>query len=242
MPARLLRRTATTDRRVVLNAGTMKRLATTAAAVGLLSLLPAAAHASVIELGQTSDGLPPPSCPADCTAIGKVTGFQVSNGTKSHPMRVNREGHIIAFTVRLGTPNGEQRQFFQRLFGTPAKIRLAILRPAKPRGFKLKRVSEEFNVERYLGSTPTFVLSKPLPIGVKYEVAVTTTTWAPILAVKRTNKEGWRSSRNPSRCDDVQEPAAHEAIGSARNYSCLHTTARLDYTATFVPTPKPTSK
>lgn len=225
------------------NAEKMKRLATTAVAAAALLALPAGADAAVTELGQTTEGLPAASCPAECTAIGKVTGFQVSNGSaKSHPMRVNREGHIVAFTVKLGTPDAEQRKFFERLFGSPAKVRLTILRPAKPRGFKIKRVSEEFNVERFFGSSPTFALSKPLPIGVKYEVALTTTTWAPILSVKRTNKEGWRSSRKPDGCDDVQEPAAHEAIGSARNYSCLHTTARLLYTASFVPNPKPTAK
>ena len=215
----------------------MKRATAIAvAAAGLC--LPASAAAAPTELGAGA-ALPAASCPTDCTAVGKVTGFQVSDGVKSHPMRVNREGKIVAFTVKLGKPNAEQIKFFERLFGSPAKVRLAILRPAKPRGFKLKRVSEEFNVSRFFGRTPTFALKTPLPIGVKYEVGLTTTTWAPILSVKRTNKEGWRSSRDPSKCDDVQEPSAQEAIGSRRSYSCLHSTARLLYTATFVPNPTP---
>ncbi len=212
-------------------------------AIGLVAasaalLAPASAGAAPTELGQGTEKLPAASCPADCTAIGKVTGFQVSNGVKSHPMRVNREGNIVAFTIKLGSPNAEQIRFFERLFGSPAKVRLAILRPASPaKGFKLKRMSAEFNVGRYFGRTVSFALPKPLPIGAKYEVALTTSTWAPLLAVKRTDKEGWRSSRDPGKCDDVQEPSAQEAIGSRRSYSCLHSTARLLYTATYVPNP-----
>ena len=233
-----IRLTATSDRSNVFNAGSMKR-ATTIAALSVALFAPASAGAAPIELG-VGQPLPAASCPADCTAIGKVTGFQVSDGVKSHPMRVNREGHIVAFTVKLGKPNAEQIKFFERLFGSPAKVRVAILRPATPqKGFKLKRVSEEFNVSRFFGKSPTFALSKPLPIGVKYEVALTTSTWAPLLSVKRTPKEGWRSSRDPGKCDDVQEPSALEAIGNRRAFSCLHSTARLLYTATFVPNPTP---
>lgn len=220
----------------------MRRLAIILAASAALAL-PAAAHARVVELGATPEGFPASSCPQSCTAIGAVTGLQVSNGAKSRPMRVSSQGNIVAFTVRLGRPNAEQRTFFENLFGKPARVRLSILRPVKgKKGLKLKRQSRRFEVERFFGSSPTFALPRPLPVGRRDEVAITTDTWAPILSVGRPSKEAWRSSRTMSRCDNVQTPAAHQAIGERRRYSCLHNTARVNYTATYVPDPTPTRR
>jgi hypothetical protein len=220
----------------------MKRLAVPACLLVALCL-PAAAHATVQELGQTPGGMPAASCPENCTAIGKVTGFQVSNGTKSHPFRIHRVGKIVAFTVKLGKPNTDQITFFQRLFGSPAHIRLAVLRPPKNKkikGYILKRQSAVFVLDHYFGSSPTFALPAPLLVGVKDEIAVTTDTWAPILSVSRPKAEAWRSSRAPNQCDNVQAPATHDQLKTRKSYSCLHSTARLLYTVTFIPDPKRT--
>jgi len=51
----------------------------------------------------------------------------------------------------------------------------------------------------------------------------------------------WRSSRDPKNCDDVRQDAAQDIRGSNRTYGCVYKTARLLYTVTYIPDPKPTS-
>ena len=73
-------------------------------------------------------------------------------------------------------------------------------------------------------------------------VALTVPTWAPAFAVGLSNNEQWRSSRADARCDDVSQDAAQMRLGSLRTYGCLYKTARLLYTATFIPDPRPTTE
>src|SRR4051812_10404495 len=129
----------------------MRRLALPLCLLMALCFAPSA-QASVQELGQTTEAMPAAACPTNCTAIGKVSGFQVSNGAKSHPMRIHRVGKIVAFTLKLGKPNADQVTFFQRLFGSPAHARIAVLRPPKNKkvkGYILKRQSKTFVLDHY---------------------------------------------------------------------------------------------
>ena len=87
----------------------------------------------------------------------------------------------------------------------------------------------------------TFALAKPLPIAAKSIVALTVPTWAPAFAVNLGTDQAWRSSRNPAKCNDVQQFAAHQTVGSSRQYTCFYRTARLLYSATYIPDPTPTT-
>jgi hypothetical protein len=210
------------------------------ALAALLALVVAApAGASVIELGG-SPPFPAPSCPQNCQAIGQVTGYQVQIGTVKNPMQVSKPGKIVAFTMALGKPNKRQTQFFTNLFGATPQARISILKLQK-RQHKatLTAQSEIFNLQPYFGSTPTFALSRPLPIGPRSVVALTVPTWAPAFAVNLGTDQAWRSSRNPAKCNDVQQPAAQQTIGTTRQYSCFYRTARLLYSATYIPNPTP---
>jgi hypothetical protein len=212
------------------------------ALAALIALAAAApAGAAVKEIGDTP-AFPGASCPTNCQAIGQVTGYQVQTGSKKNPMQISKPGKIVAFTVALGKPNKQQTQFFNNLFGNTPQVRLSILSLGhRKRQATLTAQSEVFNVAPYFGSTPTFALSKPLPVTNRSVVALTVPTWAPAFAVNLGNDQAWRSSRNSSKCDDVQQPSAQQTVKTTRSYSCFYRTARLLYSATYIPNPTPTT-
>jgi hypothetical protein len=201
----------------------------------------APAGAEVKELGATPS-FPQASCPANCQAIGQVTGYQVQTGSAKNPMQINKPGKIVAFTMALGQPDKQQTQFFNNLFGSTPEARLSILTLGhRHRQATLTAQSEIFKLAPYFGSTPTFALAKPLPVGNRSVVALTVPTWAPAFAVNLGNDQAWRSSRSSENCDDVQQPSAQQTLKTTRSYSCFYRTARLLYSATYIPNPTPTT-
>ena len=189
--------------------------------------------------------MPPAGCPLNCQAIGHVTGYQVQMGKHKNPYVIGHDGKIVAFTIRLGKPDAQQTQFFVNLFGGAPKARLALLKKPKAdkRGtndLRLLGQSEVFDLSNYLGSTPTFVLSKPLKVDAGSTLAITVPTWAPAFAINLGSDEAWRSSRPKSDCNGTSQ-TAHQKVNKVRSYDCFYRTARLLFTASFVPDPKPTS-
>ena len=219
----------------------MKRLTTTAiCAVALLT--PAVpASAQVAELGATQPR-PAASCPDNCQAVGRVTGYQVGQGNARNPFQVRERGKIVAFSLTLGRPRADQIDYFNDLFGGPPRARISVLRPGRGRRNVLSGQSELIDLQRYFGSTPTFALERPLTVKRGYLVALTVPTWAPAFGVGLANQEAWRSSRNSQSCDDVSQTAAQQRRGSQRTYGCLYRTARLLYTAFMVRNPRATSQ
>lgn len=218
----------------------VRRITTLLACLGALAAA-APANAEVRELGVGS-GYPlvDPSCPDDCQAIGRVTGFPVQIGDKKNPLLMNTPGKIVAFSVRLGKPNEEQTSFFSNLFGGESQVRLSVLKPWRTkRRHRLVRQSEVVNVQDYFGSTPTFALKKPLRIVKRNQIALTIPTWVPAFAVNQPSSTAWRFSRE--NCDNAEESAAQERVKSNRTYSCFKRTARPVFTVTFVPDPKKTT-
>ena len=201
------------------------------------------AGASIREIGVDGAApLPKPGCPTQCEAVGQVTGYQVQIGKAKNPYLIGRKGKIVAFTVALGKPNAKQLKFFTDLYGAKPQVRLSILKLGRRnREATLTAQSGAWNVGPYFGSSPTFALSKALPVGPRSVVALTVPTWAPVFAVKLGQDMAWRSSRSSNACGDVQQNAAHQTLNSVRSYGCFYRTARLTYSATFVPNPKPTT-
>jgi len=193
----------------------------------------------VTEVGvDNAEKLQDPGCPNKCQAVGAVTGYQSRVGSKRNPYTIKRNGRITAFTIALGEPTKKQTTFFTRLYGAPPQARLSILKiPKKGRDLRLTAQSEVFNLEPYLGKTPTFALERSLDVTPKSIVALTVPTWAPAFTVDLGPGMRWRSSRN--RCNNVEEAAAQQTINSVRKYGCGYKTARLLYSATFVRDPKP---
>lgn len=220
---------------------TMKRsllLGVAAAAV----LLPPTASAKVVELGAK---IAPAqvSCPANCQAVGRVTGYQGRGGEVRDPFVIPRAGKIVAFTIRLGAPDANQRRFFQDLYGGPSQVRLSILRRGERRNtmrnHRLVAQSPVFRLDEFFGTAPTFVLDKPIPVTRKNIVAITVPTWAPAFAVGLKRDHWWRSSRERRRCDNVSQRAQQVTLMSVKIFGCTYFTARLYYTATYIPDNRP---
>ena len=215
-------------------------------AVGLVAASIALGHIS--ELGTTLDD-DTAACPDNCQAIGQVSGFQIQQATRKLPYRLRSYGKVVAFTVKLGKPNASQISFFNKLFGGPPEIELTVLKPVPtvkgqpktPNKYTLVGASPLFELTNFFGSEPTFALPRPLTIKPGYIVGITVPTWAPAFAVNLGDDMQWRSSRDPKSCDDVRQDAAQDIRGSARTYGCVYKTARLLYTVTYIPDPKPTT-
>lgn len=222
----------------------MKRLLVTASLCTAL-LAPQAAEARVVELG----GKIAPSkvsCPENCQAVGRVTGYQGRGGNVAKPFVIPRSGKMIAFTVRLGAPDANQQRFFDDLYGGPPKVQLSILRRGEKKGktltHRLVGQSEQFDVSSFFGSTPTFILDKPLEVSRNLIVALTVPTWAPAFAVGLQRDHWWRSSRTKGKCDNVSQMAQLIKMQSLKIFGCTYFTARLYYTATYVPDNRPAKK
>lgn len=223
----------------------VKAVAAALAVCGSLLLIPALASARVIELGERAPQVKS-ACPnLPCAVLAAATGYQGRSDTLPQPFQVPADGYVVAFTVTLSNLADNQIQFFNDTYGSPARVRLAILRQGRTRktrrDFRLLAQSEWFNVEQYLGSSPTFVLQKPLRVRKGWIIGITTDTWVPAFVTGISGRNWWRASRARDKCrQDVFEQAAHLQINLVRQYMCDYHGDRLMYTATFVPDPKPT--
>jgi hypothetical protein len=219
----------------------MRRLLLLISVIGTLAVLPSSASAAnVVELGATNP-TPAASCPDNCQAIGRVSGYQVQQGQVRNPFRVKERGKIVAFTLTLGAPRQDQIDFFNGLFGGPPAVRLIVLREGTKRRHRVTGRSQLIPVQDYFGATSTFALERPLTVKKGYVVAISVPTWIPAFSVGLGNDEAWRSSRESDKCDDVRQDAAQSERGSLKTYGCFYRTARLLYTATMVPDPKRTT-
>jgi len=205
--------------------------------------LPQAASARVIELGSEIPTAQV-SCPANCQAIGRVTGYQGRGGALRDPFVIPRNGRILAFTIRLGSPDATQERFFEDLYGGPPQARLSILRQGrkKKKVHRLLQQSPSFRLDPHFGTAPTFVLDKPMRVRRKQIVALTVPTWAPAFAVGLQRDHWWRSSRAAKRCENVKQNAQFTKVASQKTFGCTYFTARLYYTATYVPDNRETRK
>jgi len=223
----------------------MKRALLTGATAAMLAL-PAAASAKVVELGSTIPA-GQVSCPTNCQALSRVTGYQSRAGVLRDPFLIPRAGKIVAFTVRLGDPTAEQMRFFQAdlQLGQPS-VQMSVLRRDTRRRtrneHRLLAQSDPFPVKDHLGSAPTFVLDKPIQVSRRSIVALTTPTWAPALSVGLKRDHLWRASRPKGRCDNVSQRAQQVRLMSVKIFGCTYFTARLYYTVTYIPDNRPTAK
>jgi hypothetical protein len=221
----------------------MKRLAPLVVCAAALAFAPAA-PARVVELGTTTT--PAKSrCPENpCEVVGRVSGYQGRSDAVRNPFQVPSDGRIVAFTITLARLEQNQMSYFTNLYGGTPAARLTILRRGKRRRSRLDhRVmaqSRLYRLHRYFGSSPTFALSEPLRVRRGNIVALTVPTWAPAFARDLAKTNWWRSSRRKGDCDNVTQRGAQQMLGNVGRYGCTYHTARLLYTATYVPDPQPT--
>jgi hypothetical protein len=225
----------------------LKRLALTAivAALACLALAPGAS-ARVVEMGSTAEPAKS-NCPNNpCEVVGRVTGYQGRSGNVRNPFRVPHTGRIVAFTVTLAKLQQNQIQFFTDLYGTPPQVRLSILRPSRRKKTRLDHrliaQSPTFRVDQYFGASPSFALDRPIKVRPGYVVALTVPTWAPAFARDLSKTNWWRSSRRKGHCDNVGQHTEFTTLRSTKTFGCTYHTARLLYSATYVPDPQPVKK
>jgi hypothetical protein len=225
----------------------MKRILLLTCALVLALALPQAASARIVELGSVADAVNP-SCPGDpCEAAVRVTALQGrSAGGPKNPYYIRRDGYIVAFSVRLAAPTAEQVNFFNSNFGSPAQVQLSVMRRGDTRktrlNYRLVAETELFEVDAYFGSNPTFVLEEPLRVRRTNWIGITVPTWAPIFANNLSRSDWWRSSRAKNSCDPPRSlrQFALSDLREVNVFGCTYSGARLLYTATYVPDPKPT--
>lgn len=206
-----------------------------------------AASARIVELGAVADAVNP-SCPADpCEAAVRVTGLQGrAAGGPKNPYYIRRSGYVVAFTVTLAAPTAEQVAFFNDNFGSPAEVGLSVLRKSDKKktrlNYRLVNQSQLFEVENYFGSKPTFVLDQPMRVRKTNWIAITVPSWAPIFANNLTRSDWWRSSRAKNSCETPRSlrQFAMTELREVNMFGCTYSGARLLFTATYVPDPKPT--
>src|SRR5918992_1229271 len=156
----------------------MKRTLLVLSALVAALALPASASARIVELGEQAEAANP-SCPGDpCEAAVRVTALQGRMaGGRTNPYYIRRDGYIVAFTVQLARPTDEQIGFFNDNFGSPAQVRLSVLRRGDTRKTRLNNrllaQTDVYDVDRYLGSSPTFVLDEPLRVRKTNWIAIT---------------------------------------------------------------------
>ena len=212
---------------------TLKRIAMLVAAAALLA--PAAAQAKIIEIGQ-SDTPVVPSCPRNCNAVSRTTGYQAKVGTNRGLMTVPQDGRIVAWTITLSKPGPSQVKFFQQNLGGESQAGIAILRPAPKLFARTVSLSPIETLTSFFGQTVQFPLDRSLVVHKGDVIGLQVPTWAPALAVNQPGDTSWRAARSADKCRDTQTQTATKA-GDNPQYRCLYRTARLAYSATLVTNP-----
>jgi hypothetical protein len=220
----------------------MRRFSAVATAFTALALLPAAASAKVIEIGETPTQAVP-ACPAaPCLAVSRTTGYQAKVGTNRGLMTVPANGRIVAWTIGLSKPNAAQIKFFTSQLGGPAQAGISVLKPGKYLRDTVKAQGPLVSLAPYFGSFAQFPLATAIPVLKGDLIALTVPTWAPALQVGLGGDTSWRASRPRNKCKDNKTQTAQLNVGDKEQYYCLYRTARLVYTATLITYPKKTAK
>ena len=109
---------------------------------------------------------------------------------------------------------------------------------------RLVNQSERFGLDSYFGSKPTFVFDKPIPVKKGNWIALTVPTWAPLLAHDLARTNWWRSSRPKGSCEPPKSlrQFALEDLREVAKFGCTYHSARLLYSATYIPSNHVTNK
>jgi hypothetical protein len=231
----------------------MKRfLLLTSVLVAAAFAVPSTASARIVELGTPAEEASL-NCPGTtdnpCVAAVRMTGLQgAMSGGRKNPYYIRRNGHLVAFTVKLAKPTEEEVNFFDSNFGSPSIARISVLRRGRTRkqrlNYRLIRQSDRFTLNRYFGSSPTFAFDSPIPVKKGNWIAITVPNWAPLLATNLGRGNWWRSSRPRGSCDTPESlrQFAMEDLRDVNKFGCTYHGARLLYSVTYVPSNRVTNE
>ncbi len=220
-----------------------------AAVCAALAAAPGVASARELELGATASRLVAPSCPkgvsaASCTIIlTRTTALETIRDGIAYPTTVKTAGRVVAFTVglsRLSSSAATTKQdihYLDSTYGGTTRVALAVLKPVGPKSQRRWQVVAEspaVHVQPWLGHVVTFPLATSLPVAPGETIALTTSTWAPVLSIDLATKSfAYRQSRTSS-CSAVPSSSAAQSPGQSAQYLCDYTGTRVEYSATEV--------
>ena len=199
--------------------------------------LPAVAAAKRSEIGALGDGVRG-SCPDNCQAVTRSTGYQAKVGPDRALYQAPENGRIVAWSIALGKPGPKQTAFFEERYGGPARAAVVVLDPGKK---LLRTVIAKSPLQRlteYFGQTVQFPLERTLRIRKGQYIGLTVPTWAPALQIGLGSDTSWRSSRAKTGCLDTTTQFALLGQRTLATFNCLYKTARLTYSATFISDPR----
>jgi hypothetical protein len=229
----------------------MRRLFLLFAAVGA-----ALAAAQDVELGATSSALVAPSCPkrvtpVNCTIIlTRATALETVRDGVAYPTTVKTAGRIVAFTVglsRLSSSAATTKQdihYLDSTYGGTTRVAVAVLKPVGPKSQRRWQVvaeSPEVHVQPWLGHVVRFPLATSLSVAPGEAVALTTSTWAPVLSIDLSTKNfAYRQSRT-TQCGPPPLSNFAQSVGQSAQYLCNYPGTRVEYSATEVTAIAPAS-
>ncbi len=237
----------------------MKRLLllTIAGAVALGTALPASAGATAVELGVSTTPLVAPTCPkgvsaSDCTIIlTRATALETIRDNVAYPSTVKQAGRIVAFTVGLSSlsTNATTAQndisYLDSHYGGDAQVELTVLKLVGKKNLRTWQVVESsplVDVQTYLGQIAEFPLTTSLPVTRGETIALTTPTWAPVLSIDlSTDHFAYRQSRSRNCNSPPSTTQAQTQVGQSTRYVCDYPGTRVEYSATEITNPVPTT-
>jgi hypothetical protein len=225
-----------------------------ALAAGAL-LLPGAASASVVQIGQTKTPIAAPSCPkgtsaANCNIVlERTTALQSRSDGVANPTVIRHDGWIVSFTVGLSRLSSNARTVHKLLhgldstYGGTPRLQLTVLRPRGKGTYTVQAQSGQYHVIPFLGKVLTEPMSLPpkfssftaLPVKRGDVLALTVPTWAPVLTYNLTaSKFTYLQSRTGGCAHAAGSQTAQTRVGSRKRYGCSYTGTRVQYSATEV--------
>jgi len=237
----------------------MKSIRFFVGALALCALVPSAAMATEIQLGETKTPMVAPVCPPgvaqnQCNiVVPQLTVFNVASDGVQNPMIVHRPGELVSVKIGISAISSDVKtlrtdvSYLNKTYGGPAEAELAVLRQVGKRAnFRYAVVAESpaYQLQPYRSQVVQFPLATPLPVVPGELVALTVPTWAPILSYDLTaSKFAYRQSRM-SNCTKAGASTVIQAqltIGQQARYGCNYQGTRVQYSAEEITTPVPTA-
>jgi len=232
----------------------MKRFAWITAATAVVAMVaPAAASAAVVELGATATPVTAPTCPKGVTAAGctiiltEMTALETVRDGLSYPTTVKRAGYVVAFTVGLSSLSSNRTtaksdiHYLDQTYGGTTQVAVTVLAPTGPssqRRWKVVAESPAIHVQPYLGQVVQIPLATSLPVVRGDVVALTTSTWAPVLSIDvSSTKFAYRQSRTTNCSSPPTSSQAQVKVGTSAQYVCSYPGTRVEYSATEITNP-----
>ena len=200
-----------------------------------------------VGLGAPKTAIKAPACPTgvkpqNCLIVmTRSTGVPTLIDGVKGPMKVNKTGEIVSFTVGLAqlssnpTTQASYIKNLNSLYGGVAEAQLTVLKYANNQRWTVVAQGPLEHLQPYLGYIVQFPLTQPIPVTSGETIALTVPTWAPILSYQLTaTSYAYRQSRSTACGVAVKAPtqSAQLVVGETTYYGCFYPGTRVEYGAT----------